>query len=201
MSVLPSITLSLGFLTLIRPLQSAIDAGTVNTDWLGESVTITGKTWYKPTQTFWTVHCNAAHAPEGDGCNATLHTALLTHKGSNAEFEYCNMMKDGSVIIQKAKEFEEECKWWSKNFHLIETMGESPVAHTVKSSCRNHNIVIALLIAYVVFDLSSGVVMSKGITTQQRKSLFADFKIGDFLGPLIIAVLVGWGVWWWLNRK
>ena len=35
---------------LIRPLQSAIDAGTVNPDWLSDDpIIINDKTWYKPT--------------------------------------------------------------------------------------------------------------------------------------------------------
>ncbi len=194
---------------LVRPLQAAIDRGSVNPDWLGEEVTVEGNTWYRPTEEFWTVHCNAAHYPQGEGCSAATHTAFLTPTGADAEFEYCNMMKDGTAIIQTAKEFEEECGWWRKNFDLIETMSHShsheKEYYTHNKSytmlCKNHNIVIAILIAYVVFDLSSVAVMNRGLNKEQRRNLMAEFKIRDFIVPLLVGILAGWVVWWWLDRS
>ena len=94
---------------LIQPLRQ------VDPAWIGQQVSIEGKQWFRPTSQFWQVHCNAAH-DGGPGCNPAIHTAFLTADGSNAEFLYGNLLKDGSLVVQNQKQFDQECSWWAANF-------------------------------------------------------------------------------------
>ena len=76
------------------------------------------KCWYDPSEEFWKLHCQVSH-PSKDGtgkpgCDAKIHAAFLTPTGENAEMYYANKMKDGRIIVQTAKDFEEECDWFMK---------------------------------------------------------------------------------------
>jgi hypothetical protein len=98
---------------LIQPLRQ------VNPEWLGAPVTLQGSTWYEPTRAFWETHCQAAHQG-GRGCSAQVHTAFLTSTGANAEFQYANVLKDGSFYIQDAQGFERECEWWRNQYEQVQ---------------------------------------------------------------------------------
>ena len=126
---------------LIQPLRD------VNPEWLGETVDKNSNNlWYIPTDAFWNVHCNAAHGG-GSGCDAQIHASFLTSEGDNAEFRYANELNDGSMIILNAKEFNEECEWWAKNFN-------NPGSSTLNSGFSVYKpCLIYLLIAIGIFIL------------------------------------------------
>lgn len=92
---------------VVKPLQST------DPRWLGEIVRYDGDTWFVPTDVFWTLHCQAAHS--GKTCNVQAHVDFLSIGGKFPEFLYGSQLNDGTIIVQNAQQFEEECAYFTKN--------------------------------------------------------------------------------------
>lgn len=71
-----------------------------------------GKQFYFPSDRWWKSHGERSHEPMGEGCVEELHVEYLTKDGKSAEFLYAAILRDGSVKILEAKDFEEECRYW-----------------------------------------------------------------------------------------
>jgi len=93
---------------------SPIRQGTEN--YLADYLFHAGKRdWFFPSEQWWLSHANRSHEPAGNGCDVDLHVAFLTREGANAEFEYANVLKDGTVNILDEDDFLMECTFWARN--------------------------------------------------------------------------------------
>lgn len=69
-------------------------------------------TFYWPSAAWWSAHAETSHPPAGVGCDAAAHVDFLTVHGSNSEFGYAIVMKDGAVHIAESRDFVDECSFW-----------------------------------------------------------------------------------------
>lgn len=74
------------------------------------------RSWYFPSAKWFIVHANTSHAPEGTGCSPEKHIHFLSREGQGWEFDYANVLTDGSAKLMKPDDFYQECIWWRKNF-------------------------------------------------------------------------------------
>lgn len=71
-----------------------------------------GMTFYFPSARWWQAHSDS-HSPAGAGCDVDRHDAFLTRGGSDAEFVYAAVLKNGDIRILERPDFEEECAFWA----------------------------------------------------------------------------------------
>lgn len=71
-----------------------------------------GLQYYYPSLKFWLAHANASHSPEGTRCSVSAHISFLTREGSNAEFIYSVVTRNGEMIVQDAERFSNECAFF-----------------------------------------------------------------------------------------
>lgn len=93
---------------VISPLSDGLD------NFLKQSAfDLDGIQYYYPSLNFWLAHANASHPPDGIGCDAAVHAEFLTRDGSNAEFIYALATRDGNLVVQDARGFDEECAFYT----------------------------------------------------------------------------------------
>ncbi len=91
----------------IAPLKEGLE------DYLADPVfEYKGKEFYFPSDRWWKSHGERSHEPMGEGCIKELHVEYLTKGGKSAEFDYAAVLRDGSVRILTAQDFDEECRFW-----------------------------------------------------------------------------------------
>lgn len=71
-----------------------------------------GIQYYFPSVDFWMAHAQRAHSPNGQGCDPEAHAAFLTRGGSQGEFIYAVVKKDGSLIVEDLNGFVTECAFY-----------------------------------------------------------------------------------------
>lgn len=97
-----------GFLGyVITPLRNGLDT------FLGRTVLQYGsQTWYYPSLDWMFAHADRSHAKSGSGCDEAVHEAFLTAGGSDAEFGYAAVLKNGSIKVLGRPDFDMECAFW-----------------------------------------------------------------------------------------
>lgn len=71
-----------------------------------------GIQYYYPSLDFWKAHASTSHPPDGSGCNPEAHAEFLTRDGSNPEFIYSVVRRDGSIKVQDLAAFVDECAFF-----------------------------------------------------------------------------------------
>ena len=101
---------------LIQPINQTEDGS-----WFGDIVYVKNESgnydkWYVPTDAFWQWHYKTCHmTPKGPGFNLENHVAFLTPNSPSPEVLYANELTDGTLVIQTAKEFQQEAYYLENN--------------------------------------------------------------------------------------
>lgn len=93
---------------VISPLEDGLDHFLMQA-----AFDLDGIQYYYPSLDFWRAHANASHFPDGKGCDAIVHSEFLTREGAQGEFIYAIVTRDGNIVIQDARGFEEECAFYN----------------------------------------------------------------------------------------
>lgn len=99
------------FAVAIRPVERGLE------EYLGfPIVRALGTDWYFPSRVWWLAHARTSHGPDGSGCNPDVHTRFLSAEGTDHEFDYANILRNGSLVILDRRAFEQECAYWQRAF-------------------------------------------------------------------------------------
>lgn len=71
-----------------------------------------GFQYYYPTLEFWRAHAEQSHPPQGNGCDSVVHKQFLTSTGATPEFIYGVVRRDGTMVVQDAVDFDNECAFY-----------------------------------------------------------------------------------------